>query len=340
MNWEGDKMIQVENLSKTFKIAKKRTGLRGSIVDLFKREFIQKEAVKDISFNIKQGELVGYIGPNGAGKSTTIKMLCGVLHPDEGKVLVNGIVPFKKRRENNMNIGVVFGQRGQLWRDLAVQDSFTLLKKMYEVSDKDYEKRIDIFNEVLGIKELMPLPVRKLSLGQRMRSEFAAALIHWPKVVYLDEPTIGVDVLTRKKILQFVERLNQEFGTTVILTTHNMHDIEALCNRVILINKGRVIYDGETQALKQIHAGYKKIFINHKNPIGYQDNQLKKSIPDSVQILKRNENQIVLLTEVNDTTFIANVIEQVKMIQPIQDFEVLLPKIEDIIENVYERVSV
>lgn len=330
-------IIEVKQLSKTFYISKKRQGFWGSIKDLFNREYLKKEAVKDVSFSIKKGELVGYIGTNGAGKSTTIKMLCGILHPDNGVVKVNGVVPFDKRRENNMNIGVVFGQRGQLWRDLAVQDSFILLKKIYEVSDKDYEDRMKIFDEILNIKELLPLPVRKLSLGQRMRAEFVASLIHWPKILYLDEPTIGLDVITRKRILEFVKRLNKEYETTVILTTHNMQDIEEICDRIILIDNGQIIYDGGTQRLKQIYSERKRIIINYYSNIKYDERKLKELLKNSAYIVKKQDKQLTLMTKCSDVDCITKSVEAVKSLQPILNFEVLLPRLEDILENIMKE---
>lgn len=260
-------MIEVSNIQKTFKIIKKQPGIIGNVKALFRPEFIYKEAVKNISFRIDEGELVGYIGQNGAGKSTTIKILCGILYPDKGTVKVNGIEPFINRKVNNKNIGVVFGQRGQLWRDLQVEDSFMMLKNIYEVSDEDYEKRMGIFDEYLNIKELLHMPVRKLSLGQKMKCEFVAALIHWPKVLYLDEPTIGVDIITRKKLLKFIEMINNDYKITVILTTHNMQDIESLCKRVIIINEGEIIFDGDDSKLKKLYGGYKKLNIKFEEEI-------------------------------------------------------------------------
>lgn len=332
-------MIHVDKLSKKFSIIKKRPGLRGSIIDLFNPKYIEKEAVKRISFDIRKGELVGYIGRNGAGKSTTIKMLSGVLYPDQGKVIVNGIVPHENRRRNNLHIGVVFGQRGQLWRDLAVQDSFTLIKKIYEVPEKDYRKRIQLLDEVLEIKELLSFPVRKLSLGQRMRCELAAALIHWPQIIYLDEPTIGVDLLTRKKILKFVEWMNQEYKTTIILTTHNMQDIEALCERVMIIDQGQIIFDGQSQKLRTDYGKSKKIEINYQKPAIFSEAELLRVLGDSVQVVKRYNKQIQLLTDISDFPVISQIIQDLNSLQPIMDFEIILPKLEDIIETIYERVS-
>ncbi|HSH36196.1 ABC transporter ATP-binding protein, partial [Schnuerera sp.] len=213
-------MIKVDNIKKTFVIPVKKNN--SFLKNLICREYIQKEAVKGVSFFVNKGELIGYIGLNGAGKSTTIKMLCGILNPDAGSIKVNELDPFTNRKENNMKIGVVFGQRGQLWRDLPVQDSLTLLKKIYNVSNDDYKKRIKLLDKTLNIGEFMKIPVRKLSLGQRMRCEFAGSLIHWPDVIYLDEPTIGLDILTKRRVLSFVKELNKQYQKTIIFTTHNM----------------------------------------------------------------------------------------------------------------------
>ena len=336
---EFNKMIHVDKLTKTFTISKKRPGLRGSIIDLFHPVYIKKEAVKRISFDIQKGELVGYIGRNGAGKSTTIKMLCGVLYPDQGTVLVNGIVPHENRRINNLNIGVVFGQRGQLWRDLAVQDSFTLVKKIYEVSESNYQKRLDLLDEVLEVKELLELPVRKLSLGQRMRSELAAALIHWPSVIYLDEPTIGVDLITRKKIIRFVNQMNQEFKTTIILTTHNMQDIETLCDRVLIIDQGQIILDGQSEDLRTDYGQAKKVELSYEYPLKFSRDELVRVLGSSGQIVTWEEQKIQLLTNITNANLLSKVIEDVSLLQPIKDLEISLPKLEDIIETIYERVS-
>ena len=234
-------MIEVKNISKEFVSPKKYPGLKGAIKGLFSREKISKKAVDDISFNINDGEIVGYIGSNGAGKSTTIKMMTGILNPTKGECIVNGINPSKKRKENAQNIGVVFGQRTQLWWDLPLSESFTILKEIYKVSNEDYKKRMEFLNEVLELNEFFDRPVRNLSLGQRMRADLGASLLHNPKVLYLDEPTIGLDLVVKDSIRSAIKEINEKYNTTVILTTHDIEDIEELCNRIIIIDNGKKI---------------------------------------------------------------------------------------------------
>ncbi len=222
---------------------KNREGLGGALKDLLRREYTEVEAVKQISFQIPQGEICGYIGENGAGKSTTIKMLTGILVPTSGKVEVGGYVPFKEREKFVKNIGVVFGQRSQLWWDIGVIESFHLLRKVYRVPENDFRKRLDELVERLQLGELLNRPVRKLSLGQRMRCELVASLLHNPAILFLDEPTIGLDILVKTEIRDFLMGLNKEYGTTILLTTHDLQDIEALCSRVIMLDDGSIIYD-------------------------------------------------------------------------------------------------
>lgn len=243
-------IIEVNNLHKEFKIYKRNTGFKSSVKSLFNREFDIKKAVDDISFSIEKGELVGYIGPNGAGKSTTIKMLTGILYPTSGDVLVRGIFPQKNRKENAMHIGVVFGQRSQLYWDLPMIDAFDLYKKMYKIDDHTFKKNVSFYTELLEMGEFIHRPVRQLSLGQKMKAELSVALLHNPDILYLDEPTIGLDVLAKKRMREFIKQVNNERQTTVILTTHDMDDIEQICNRLILIDKGKKLYDGKIDAFK------------------------------------------------------------------------------------------
>jgi ABC-2 type transport system ATP-binding protein len=243
--------IQVQDLRKTFKVQKNREGLKGAFADLFKREYTEVTAVKDISFAIPQGEICGYIGENGAGKSTTIKMLTGILVPTSGSLSVGGYVPYMEREKFVQNIGVVFGQRSQLWWDIGVIESFQLLRKVYRVSEQDFKKRLDELVERLELQELLNRPVRKLSLGQRMRCELVAALLHNPSILFLDEPTIGLDIVVKSEIREFLKDMNRQHGTTILLTTHDLQDIEALCSRVIMLDDGSIIYDGGLEELKQ-----------------------------------------------------------------------------------------
>lgn len=223
----------------------------GSIQNLFVRDYMTVRAVDRVNFAVERGEMVGYIGPNGAGKSTSIKMLTGILMPSSGEARVNGFLPYKQRRQYVKSIGVVFGQRTQLWWDIAVVESFKLLRRIYEVSDADFRERMGKFNEILGIQDYLFTPVRKLSLGERMRCDLAAALLHNPPLLFLDEPTIGLDVVAKDQIRKFLRAINREFQTTVLLTTHDLDDIEELCRRIMIIDHGRLLYDGPLDLLKQ-----------------------------------------------------------------------------------------
>lgn len=244
-------LIQVSELAKHFRTFARREGVLGSIRNLFSREYRTVAAVDNVSFSIGRGEMVGYIGPNGAGKSTTIKMLTGILVPSGGEIRINGFVPYRQRRQYVKTIGVVFGQRTQLWWDIAVIESFKLLRRIYDVSQRDFDARMERFNEILGIRDYLYTPVRKLSLGERMRCDLAAALLHNPPLLFLDEPTIGLDVVAKDHIRHFLRAINREFRTTVLLTTHDLDDIEELCRRIMIIDRGRVLYDGQLATLKE-----------------------------------------------------------------------------------------
>lgn len=258
-------MIEVKNVSKEFVSPKKYPGLKGAIKGLFSNEKVSKIAVDDISFSIKKGEIVGYIGSNGAGKSTTIKMMTGILTPTKGECLVDGLNPSENRKQNAQNIGVVFGQRTQLWWDLPLSESFTILKEIYDVSDEMYQSQMEFLNEVLGLQEFFDKPVRTLSLGQRMRADLGAALLHNPKVLYLDEPTIGLDLVVKDNIRKAIKEINEKYQTTVILTTHDIGDIEELCSRIIIIDEGKKIYDGTLEHLKDTYGSKRKVVMEVKD---------------------------------------------------------------------------
>jgi len=242
--------VEAESLCKSYFIQIRKTGFLGGLRTLISQEKREVRAVRDVSFAIRPGEFVGYIGPNGAGKSTTVKMLTGILHPTSGKVLVDGLSPQHDRQKVAREIGVVFGQRSQLWWDLPTIDSFEILSAMYDVGKEDYRSFLKEFDDLLGIGEFLDTPVRRLSLGQRMRAELAAALIHRPKILFLDEPTIGLDVVAKGRMREFLARLNAERGVTILLTTHDLRDIEELCDRVMMINHGSLIYDGALDTLR------------------------------------------------------------------------------------------
>ncbi len=244
-------LISVRDLCKYFRTFHRREGLWGGIQNLFVREYQTVRAVDKITFDIQPGEMVGYIGPNGAGKSTTIKMLTGILVPTSGEMHANGFVPWKQRAEYVKSIGVVFGQRTQLWWDIAVVESFKMLRRIYDVSQRDFDERMELFHKVLAIGDYLNTPVRKLSLGERMRCDLAAALLHNPPILFLDEPTIGLDVVAKDHIRQFLRAINQRYKTTVLLTTHDLDDIEELCRRIMIIDRGQLLYDGPLSLLKQ-----------------------------------------------------------------------------------------
>lgn len=257
-----DVIIEVENLCKTFKISKRANGLPGRVANLFVPKYNYKKAVSDISFEIVEGEAVGFIGANGAGKSTTIKMLSGILCPDAGNIEVAGYIPFKQRKEYVANIGVVFGQKSQLQWDLPVIESFELLKHIYSIPKNLYKENLALFTEILALSSFIEQPVRQLSLGQKMRADIAAALLHSPKIIFFDEPTIGLDVVAKEKIRDFVRYINKEKSVTVIFTTHDMQDIEQTCNRLILIDKGEKVYDGTVKGLLDTYAKEKKLIVD------------------------------------------------------------------------------
>lgn len=326
--------IEVENLRKEFKSYSSRSGLVGAFRDLFTRNYKIIRAVNDISFTVKQGEMVGYIGENGAGKSTTIKMLTGILTPTSGKVIVNGMNPHKEREAFVRTIGVVFGQRSQLWWDIAVQESFRLLKKVYRVSDEDYKEHMDHVIETLDIGPLLDKPVRKLSLGQRMRCELAAALIHNPPLLFLDEPTIGLDVLVKLKIRQFLKEINEKYNTTILLTTHDISDIEALCERVIMLDEGKIIYDGSLQKLKENWGEGKQIQFTFANEMTLD---ILKEMTDGLQVTWKKGEQANVWTAHAPSALLPEVISRVVARYSIQDMNINEISTEEIIRNIYEE---
>ena len=326
-------VIEVHNLRKEFKSHSSRSGLSGAFRDLFTRNYKIHAAVDDISLTIKQGEMVGYIGENGAGKSTTIKMLTGILTPTSGSITVNGMNPHKQREEFVRTIGVVFGQRSQLWWDIAVQESFRLLKKVYRVSDEDYNRHMGHVIETLEIGPLLDKPVRKLSLGQRMRCELAAALIHNPPLLFLDEPTIGLDVLVKLKIRKFLKEINEQYKTTILLTTHDLTDIEALCERVILLDEGKIIYDG---TLHQLHTeavdGRKQVEFEFLAEIS------KANLPDTKNVQWKQENATTWMASIHgDEQFQSQLISDVVQKNPIKNVRINEVSTEEIVRKIYEE---
>lgn len=324
--------INVDCISKTFKVVKRNSGLKAALKSFFKREYTYIDAVKNVSFSIEKCEIVGYIGPNGAGKSTTIKMLSGILLPTAGNIRVNGLDPFKDRKKYVSNIGVVFGQRSQLSWDIPAEDTFDLLKDIYDLSDKEYQKTKTELVNLLNIQEVMKQPVRSLSLGQRMRCEIAASLLHKPKILFLDEPTIGLDAESKKIVRDFIKKLNKNHKTTVILTTHDMTDIEALAKRIILIGKGELLYDGTLSNLKKKYGSYKEVLVSTNEKI------------DKIRlkgIIKKSKN-------INGYSFIidSNVLSLSKLLNNlslkyvINDIDIKNESIDDVILKLYHDYEI
>ena len=254
-------MIAVKHVRKTFQVARRDAGFRAAVKTLLHKQYDTVEALKDISFTIDDGEMVGYIGPNGAGKSSTIKILSGILTPDSGECIVNKKTPWKERIPHVAQIGVVFGQRSQLWWDVPVIDSFELIRDIYKTPEAVYRKNLDELTQMLQLSQILKTPTRQLSLGQRMRCEIAASLLHDPKVLFLDEPTIGLDAVSKIAVREFIKELNRKKGTTVILTTHDMQDIEALTSRILLIGKGQILLDGSLSQLKETYSDQKQLTV-------------------------------------------------------------------------------
>ncbi|HJJ16270.1 MAG: ATP-binding cassette domain-containing protein [Clostridia bacterium] len=327
-------IIEVNNLVKTYKTIEKEDGLLGYFKNLVKPKYNEFTAVNKINFNIEEGELVGYIGENGAGKSTTIKMLTGLLTPTSGSVLVNGIVPNEKRIQNNKNIGAVFGQKTQLWWDLPVIESFRLIRQMYKIPEGEYRKNLKKFTEILELDDLLEKQVKNLSLGQKMRCEIAATFLHDPKIVYLDEPTIGLDVLVKENIRKFIKDINKEKNTTVILTTHDLKDIEDVCNRIILLDKGQIIYDGEKQKFKDTYGKYiiAEFIIKEKKA------NISESInSEEIQVLEETENKLKIRFSHEETT-IMKVMDKISEYCTIEDIHMKEAELEDILKEIYKGV--
>lgn len=260
-------MIELEHITKTFRVARRETGLGSAFRALFRREHIEIAALCDLSFQIGDGEMVGYIGPNGSGKSSTVKVMSGILTPDSGRCVIDGLTPWKGRKQHVKNIGVVFGQRTQLWWDVPVGDSFSLLGDIYGMERTDYRNSLDELTERLHLGDLLKTPARQLSLGQRMRCEIAASLLHRPRILFLDEPTIGLDAPSKLAVREFVRELNRERKTTVLLTTHDTQDLEALCDRILLLGHGRLLFDGTLDELRKKSGGIKTVTVTYSGPI-------------------------------------------------------------------------
>ena len=316
--------IKVDNICKKYRVSKRGSGIPGMVANLL--------AVKNISFTIEKGEMVGFVGPNGAGKSTTIKMLSGILYPDSGSISVDGVIPYKQRKEYVGRIGVVFGQKSQLQWDLPVIDSFELLKAIYSVPNDVYKKNLDRYTELLDMSKFLKQPVRQLSLGQRMRADIAAALLHSPEIVFFDEPTIGVDVVGKENIRNFIRQLNAEDKVTMIFTTHDMQDIEKTCRRLIIINKGTKIYDGSLDRVRKLHGSSRQldvIFANDENIC---------PIPD-VEILEVDKRHCQLIFDRNKV-HINDLMSYLLSTYSVKDMSIAEPDIDSIIRKIYSSDKV
>ena len=330
-------MIHVENLKKEFKSNKIEPGFKGTVKSLFSNEKISKTAVDDISFDIDKGEIVGYLGPNGAGKSTTIKMVTGILTPTSGTCTVDGLIPYQNRIENAKKIGVVFGQRTQLWRDLPLSETFELLKKIYSLDQDKYTQRLDLLREGLGLDDFMDRTVRTLSLGQRMRADLAAALIHNPKVIYLDEPTIGLDLVVKDQIRDLIKSFKEEYGTTVMLTTHDMSDIEELCKRILVIDKGKLIFDGDIRTLKDTYGTSRTLELTLKDAAAFDLEKLKTQVENVNEQLTFSFEANRLSVEHNkDNIDTVELIAHIVKYVGVKDIQIQDMPVSDIIKKIYK----
>lgn len=320
-------MIQIEHISKTYKVPIREGGIKEAIRALYNRQYQIIQALDDISYTIPKGQIVGYIGPNGAGKSTTIKIMTGILQPDTGSCTINGRDPFRSRKEHAQQIGVVFGQRTQLWWDIPVIDSFELLKDIYAISDEDYRHRLAELSVLLELESLLKIPTRQLSLGQRMRCDIAAALIHNPKVLFLDEPTIGLDAPSKIAVRQFIKSINTRFETTIVLTTHDMQDIESLVDRIILIGKGRILFDGTMRTLKNQYELEKQIKIRFNG----------KLMEHSSYVIESQDDQAATLRVIGAVSDAVRVLSDTV---DIVDMEIVSTSLDDIIVKAYEAYQI
>ncbi len=322
--------ISVEHVSKTYRISKRGKGLPGMVANLVAPKYEKKQAVKDINFTIEQGEMVGFVGPNGAGKSTTIKMLSGILYPDSGKITVGDRIPYKQRKDYVGNIGVVFGQKSQLQWDLPVIDSFELLKAIYRIPVDTYRKNLERFTDMLDMGSFLQQPVRQLSLGQRMRADIAAALLHSPGIVFFDEPTIGVDVVGKETIRKFIRELNEEDGVTMLFTTHDMQDIEQTCKRLIIIDEGSKVYDGTLTGIREKYGTVRRLDVEFARPCGVTPiSNVEIRQPDEGDARKWQflfENQKVQIQEL---------MNYLLSHYQVRDLNIAEPEIESIIREIY-----
>ncbi len=323
-----DIIIRVNNIRKTYRVSKRKKDLFGNIANIFVPKYENVCAVQNIDFEIMKGAAVGFIGPNGAGKSTVIKMLSGVLYPDSGEINCMGYVPYKQREKYVSKIGAVFGQKSQLIWELPLIDSFELLKKIYRVDEKTYQNNLKQFRKILGLDMFINQPVRQLSLGQRMRGEITAALLHSPELVFLDEPTIGLDVLAKDNVREFIRYINKEMGTTILFTSHDMRDIELICNRLILIDKGKIIYDGNKENLIDNYSAQKKISIEFSEI--YENVYF-----EGLRIVNNDKyKKEIFVSDFNEAT---SIISQITQSYKVRDISIQDVDVEQVIKQIYKK---
>ncbi|WP_341280156.1 ATP-binding cassette domain-containing protein [Paenibacillus sp. FSL H8-0537] len=324
-------IISVNDITKTYRQYRRFPGLLGSVRSLFTREYIEETAVRHLSFSIKEGEAVGYLGPNGAGKSTMIKMMTGILVPTAGELRVLGSVPHQARKDNSRHIGVVFGQRSQLWWDLPVKDSFDLHKYIYKIPPITFEKNLEFCVELLAIKDFIQKPVRQLSLGQRMRVEIAMALLHEPKILFLDEPTIGLDVIAKDQIRQFLRTVNRDKRVTIVLTTHDMKDIEEICPRMIVVNKGSVVYDGSVVELRNRLGNERQVVIDFREEPGLID------MPGITLLQEEGLRRTYSFAKSDASVF--ELVSRIAAKYPVEDASIESADIDSVIRRLYQQLA-
>lgn len=324
-------MIELKNINKTFKVAKRNAGLHEAVKAMFRKEYTYIQALNDVSFTINDGEMVGYIGPNGAGKSSTIKIMSGILTPDSGECVINGRTPWKQRVEHVREIGVVFGQRSQLWWDVPVVDSFELIRDIYKVDDREFKKNLNELKELLDIGEIIRTPARQLSLGQRMRCEIAASLLHSPSILFLDEPTIGLDAVSKVAVRKFIRTVNSERKTTVILTTHDMQDIEALTERILLIGRGKILLDGSLSELKRRNFSNKTFVVDYAGTID--------EIGNGMSFIKKLDGHAEILID-TDVISVSEAIAKISAQADIRDISITGTTAEEMVVSLYREFKI
>ena len=330
------KIIEIKNVTKEFKVLNRREGLKGSLKDLFSRDYKIVRAVDSVTMSIEQGEIVGYLGPNGAGKSTTIKMMTGVLEPTSGEILVDGNVPYKNRAKNAQKIGVVFGQRSQLWWALPLIESFKLLKDIYQIPAENYEQMLKLYQSLVDIEPLLHKPVRQMSLGQRTLSDILAAFLHDPKIVFLDEPTIGLDVSMKAKIRTLIHELNRQKNTTVILTTHDMGDVDALCRRIVIIDKGKMLYNNDIEHLKGFFGSYRTLKIRVSGDLDKNTEDIRSEFPEFSVSADADERWISVLVD-EEKSKVLDVLAQLQKKHAVKDMQLEEISTEEVIKKIYEE---